>query len=850
VKKTIYQPALLEGLELRRMLAAAATGLAGAGAMRAQGVVASAVTAPSSVTANALGQSHGITINWADVAGETGYSIERSADGNAWTPVGTTAADITTFRDSNLPENSTFQYHIITNTSTGPTAPSASATATTAKYRILQSPAFANMPEPMAPGIETLYLVPQGALYSKKGALVAKKVKAVALEAQTRNQILVLDVEKWSVDTRFSTTAEIDASLAEMSQIIAMIRKTAPGVKLGFWNIGVTGVPQNLNDATAMAKWKQSVDYLVAHLPEQDFQFPGLYTKSSVDINANEWEASSKAILEQAARYAKPIYPFLYMNDLDTGDALPGDYWKMQMSTMRQFADGAVIWGGSGSWDPNAPWFQATLGVQAETAAPAGPPVNLAVDGNGAKLSWNALPNTIDGVIIEKSSDGLNFSRAGIAFGDQTSWNDPLLSSTSTTYYRLRTFNGFGQSQAGPAKSAVINRDASLWNEMESREGEMGDWRDRHTVSAANGGWQQFRAVNFGSGAGMNQLLLKMYVPPEDAGQQITVRLDSLSGPIAGSTTISSTAYEFNLYSIAINNVTGTHDVFLTYSGGQGRTTLDAWQFNINKPPAKPIVLKSGSFGDHVNLSWTDLSGDETEYRVQRSSDRVHYQTVATLPPNTTSFSDTSFPATGRYDYRIVAANLSGESQPTKSAGGRYGGLNPFQKIEAEASDDFGVEVGGGPWVRTNVVAMFGKTWMRLFGADFGSVGSGTFDINIALPRDAAGNYLDLRLDTVDGPVIGTLQTVGTGPNREHHGHPSGWGIFKVQSTTFAGATGIHDLYLVSRSPTSLGDVDWFQFKPAAAPATVTAASAVMAPARVDPLQIAQDDDEDDLDLE
>ncbi len=852
MKKKINRPALLEGLELRRMLAVATTGFNAAGAARAGIVKTAALTAPVFVTANSLNQSHGITIKWADVMGETGYSIERSSNGSNWVPVGTTAPDTTSFRDINLPENATFQYRVITNTSTGPTAPSAPASATTAKYRILQSPAFANMPEPMAPGIETLYLVPQGAIFNKKGALVAKKVKEVALEAQKRKQVLVLDVEIWSVDTRFDTTAGVDASIAEISQIVSLIRKTAPDVKFGFWNLGVTGEPQDLNDAAAVAKWKESTDYLVAHLPEQDYIFPGLYTKSFVYVNANEWEAASKAVLEQAARYGKPIYPFLFMYDLHTGGALPGDYWKMELSVTRQFSDGAVIWGGGGQWDPNAPWFKATQSFQAETVAPAGPPVNLAVDGNGAKLSWDALPDTVDGVIVEKSGDGVNFSRAGIAFGDRTNWNDPLLNSTSTTHYRLKTFNGFGQSQAGAATSALINRDARLWNEMESREAEQGDWRTRHAVSAANAGWQRFSAVNFGSGGGMNQLLLNMSVPPENTGQEITVRLDSLDGPVAGSATLSSTAERFSLYSVAINNLTGVHDVYLTFSGGKGRTTLDNWQFNVDQAPAKPIVLKSGSFGDHVNLSWTDLAGDETEYRVQRSSDRAHYETIAALPANTTSYTDTDFPGLGRYDYRIVAANSFGESDPTNTAGGRFGGLNPFVRIEAEAADDFGVDSGGGPWVRSNVVAMFGTTWIRLFGADFGSAGSGTFDVNIALPRYAGGNYLDLHLDSVDGPIIGTLQTVATGPNKSKNGKPSGWSIFKVQSSSFSGATGVHDLYLVSRSPTSLGDIDWFELRPTpAAPVAVTTGSATQAVASNVSSGILQDDDDDpdDLDL-
>jgi hypothetical protein len=53
------------------------------------------------------------------------------------------------------------------------------------------------------------------------------------------------------------------------------------------------------------------------------------------------------------------------------GQNLTADYWQTQLNTVRQLADGAVIWGGwtmtttapymyQQTWDDTAPWWQVT----------------------------------------------------------------------------------------------------------------------------------------------------------------------------------------------------------------------------------------------------------------------------------------------------------------------------------------------------------------------------------------------------------------------------------------------------------------------------------------------------------
>jgi hypothetical protein len=71
-------------------------------------------------------------------------------------------------------------------------------------------------------------------------------------------------------------------------------------------------------------------------------------------------------MLIEARRYGKPVYPFLWptyhnSNKKLTGQLVPGDYWRMELELVHQYADGVVLWGGyKEKWDENAAWWRET----------------------------------------------------------------------------------------------------------------------------------------------------------------------------------------------------------------------------------------------------------------------------------------------------------------------------------------------------------------------------------------------------------------------------------------------------------------------------------------------------------
>ncbi len=142
--------------------------------------------------------------------------------------------------------------------------------------------------------------------------------------------------------------------------------------------------------------------------------------------------------------------------------------------------------------------------------------------------------------------------------------------------------------------------------------------------------------------------------------------------------------------------------------------------------------------------------------------------------------------------------------------------LNPYQRVEAETMNwGFGLKSAKMGIENTGVVKDMPEStgkknmyifdldddeYIRLRGVDFGQKGAKSFAISAAATGKA--NVI-LRLDSQDGPVIGTAVISSTGSVEK----------YKSFSAKVKGATGVHDLYLCFSQ--TQGDVrlDYWQFK-------------------------------------
>ena len=119
--------------------------------------------------------------------------------------------------------------------------------------------------------------------------------------------------------------------------------------------------------------------------------------------------------------------------------------------------------------------------------------------------------------------------------------------------------------------------------------------------------------------------------------------------------------------------------------------------------------------------------------------------------------------------------------------------------IEAEAyTSQSGVEMFSG-----YVGSLDEGDWLGYAQVDFGQ-GVSVFSARVAVDPSQAGHRLEIHLDSLAGPLLGTLAIGNTG----------GWGQFETQSTSINPVSGQHAVFLVARGGPGVCNLDWFTFAP------------------------------------
>ncbi|NDI35167.1 carbohydrate-binding protein [Chengkuizengella sediminis] len=126
---------------------------------------------------------------------------------------------------------------------------------------------------------------------------------------------------------------------------------------------------------------------------------------------------------------------------------------------------------------------------------------------------------------------------------------------------------------------------------------------------------------------------------------------------------------------------------------------------------------------------------------------------------------------------------------------------NPFKKIEAESyTSMIGVQtepttdLGGG----LNVGWTDDGDLLTFENVDFGNGATG---IEARVATESAGGSIEFRLDSTSGPLIGTVNITNTG----------GWQNWVSETESINATSGSHDLYLVFRGGSNIGNLNWFK---------------------------------------
>lgn len=126
-------------------------------------------------------------------------------------------------------------------------------------------------------------------------------------------------------------------------------------------------------------------------------------------------------------------------------------------------------------------------------------------------------------------------------------------------------------------------------------------------------------------------------------------------------------ANSFNDGSVA-PSTTYTYRVFAFNSGGNSDPTNTAEATTPSGPPPPPAapsnLIASAISGTQINLSWTDNSGNESGFRIERctGSTCTNFVQIAEVTANITSFPNTGLAKNTTYRYRVRSFNGSGNS--------------------------------------------------------------------------------------------------------------------------------------------------------------------------------------------
>jgi Carbohydrate binding module (family 6)/Right handed beta helix region len=119
-------------------------------------------------------------------------------------------------------------------------------------------------------------------------------------------------------------------------------------------------------------------------------------------------------------------------------------------------------------------------------------------------------------------------------------------------------------------------------------------------------------------------------------------------------------------------------------------------------------------------------------------------------------------------------------------------------KLEGE---EFDTQSGGVIRNNLDIGSLDGGDWVKYASLDF-AVGVREFRAQIGVEALFAGQALELRLDSPQGSLVGTLIVASTG----------GFEIYETQMAAISGASGVHDLFLVARGGAGIGNLESFQF--------------------------------------
>lgn len=275
---------------------------------------------------------------------------------------------------------------------------------------------------------------------------------------------------------------------------------------------------------------------------------------------------------------------------------------------------------------------------------PLPPPTNLLATPSSStaiKLNWTDNASSESGFKIDRSPDGLTWTRINEVGANVTTYTNGKLTTGKTYYFRVRAFDTEKNSiysnvanakpQAVPS-TATIAAPTNLKAAATSSTAIKIDWTDNANNET---GYRVERSTD-----GVNFKLLNT------VGAGVTTYTN---GKL-----ITGTKYYFRVKAFNLSASSAYSNIGSAVAATPPSTTP--------KPSAPTSLTATSVSGTSIQINWTDNANNETGYRIERSTDGANFKLLNTIGANEKSYLSGKLTTGLKYYFRVCAFNDGGSS--------------------------------------------------------------------------------------------------------------------------------------------------------------------------------------------
>ncbi len=217
-------------------------------------------------------------------------------------------------------------------------------------FKIYDAMIYRGKPDMQGLGIEPLTLLNHVHLLDKNKDKIKNKISGYYLSNEIE-EVVVINIENWSL----ATDEDRRVNIPRYTNIVKYVKNLYPDKMIGIYSMYPERnywASQKDKSSKEYKRWQDNNNALKNISKYADIIMPSIYTYFP---DRKGWLKYAKAQIEEARRNypTKLVYPFLWpqyhMSSLLYGGRyIEGDFWRLQLEAVYQYADGVIIWGG---WD-------------------------------------------------------------------------------------------------------------------------------------------------------------------------------------------------------------------------------------------------------------------------------------------------------------------------------------------------------------------------------------------------------------------------------------------------------------------------------------------------------------------